>query len=97
MANAPQNPNQKIAGNDYSNQSNQGSTNQGQKGQTGSSQSGQGMDKNKDSNATQQNDGNKSVDANKAGGMKNDPQGSDTRREREEEDRPRADNKVGNK
>ena len=86
MANAPQNTNQKIAGNDYSKQSNQG-TNQGQKDQ----------DKNSERNSTEKKDGIKSVDANKAGGMKNDPQGSDTRREREEEDRPRADNKVGNK
>ena len=46
------------------------------------------QDKNSDRNYTQQKDGNKSSDANKSG---------DTRREREEEDRPRADNKVGNR
>ncbi len=56
-----------------------------------------GTDKNSDRNSTQQKDANKPADAYKAGGMKNDPQSSDTRREREEEDRPRAGNKVGNK
>lgn len=78
MSNTPQNPNQKTQDDRYSNQSKQG-TNPSQKDQ----------DKNNDRNSTQQKDS-KSADANKACGMKKDPQNSDTRREREEEDRPRA-------
>ncbi len=85
MANAPQNPAQKTQDERYSSQSNQGAT-PGQKDQN----------KATDRNAIQLKDG-KSADANKAGGMKNNPQGSDTRREREEEDLPRATNKAGTK
>ena len=85
MSNTPQNPAKKTQDDRYSNQSKQG-VNPGQKDQANTN----------DRNAAQQKDGIKPTDANKAGGMKNDPQGSDTRREREEEDRPRA-NKAGNK
>ncbi len=60
-----------------------------------SNQSKQG--KNTNRNPTQQNDDNKSSGAGDLGGMKNDPQSIDPRREREEEDRPRADSKYGNK
>lgn len=55
--------------------------NSNQKNQQNSNTSGN--DKNSDRNSTQQKDG----------GMKNDPKSSDPRREREEEDRPRAGNK----
>jgi hypothetical protein len=85
MSNTPQNPAKKPQDDRYSNQSKQG-VNPNQKDQAN----------NNDRNAALQKDGNKAADANKAGGIKNDPQSSDTRREREEEDRPRA-NKAGNK
>lgn len=84
MSNTPQNSTQKTSGSDYSNQSKQG-MNPGQKGQESSNPSGQ--DKNADRNSTQK-DSNKSSDSSNRGGMKNDPQSRDPKRE--EEDRPRA-------
>jgi hypothetical protein len=86
MVNPAQNPNQKLPGNDVANQ--------GPKSQNNPSPAAQ--DKNSDRNAPQQQQQQK--DAIKlSDGSKNDPKSSDTRREREEEDRPRADNKSGNK
>ena len=85
MSNTPQSPAKKPQDDHYSNPSKQG-VNPGQKDQSGTN----------DRNAAQQKEGIKPTDANKAGGMKNDLQGSETRREREEDDRTRA-NKAGNK
>ena len=86
MSDTPPNPARKTQDDSYSNQSNHSVT------------PGQKVAANiNDRSPSQQKDGNKSADANKAGGMKNDPQSSDPRRDREEEDRPRADSKVGNK
>jgi hypothetical protein len=88
MLNTPQNPNQNTHGDRTSNPSQQG-TASGQKVREGSFEG----TKNNDLNTTRQKIGNVLPDESKGSGMKNDPQASDTRREREEEDRPRAQSK----
>ena len=83
MSNTQQNPTQKTPGNDYSNQSKQGTS--GQKGRENSFE--------EDEDFSQQRDGNMSSGESNLGSMKNNAQGKDPLREREEENRPRADNK----
>ena len=84
MSNSQQNANQKTQDSLNSNQSKQG-VNSGQKDQMNAN----------DRSAAQQKDGNKFADANKAGGMKNDAQGSDARRERQDS-ASRTEKKAGN-
>jgi hypothetical protein len=73
--------------------SEQGTYSQDQKGQTGSAAGTQ--DRNAGRSTENQKEGDKSSQM--GGGMKNDAVTNENRREREEEDRPRAENKVGNR
>jgi len=86
MTNVSQTPQKKLEDRDYSKQSgkpnpqnNQGNTQSG----------GQNRDQSKQDHSGRNDD----QDANRSGGMKDEPTSGDTRREREEEDRPRADKK----